>query len=157
MNVYFYIAVSAALLSLAGIILLLHYMVKLDSTAANTDNDYTKQTHVFTSNNTGAQAGVNNPIQANTISFTDHMTGIRTVLTLNGMLHIGRGYDNDLVVPDTSVCEKHCRLIADGALIYAEDMNTPNGTFVNGNRITHTQLKPGDTIAFGNRVFTIAF
>ena len=49
--------------------------------------------------------------------------------------HIGRGYDNDVVVDDPYVAASHLRIFRseDGQLI-AEDMGSVNGTFLDGDR-----------------------
>ena len=48
---------------------------------------------------------------------------------------IGRSEDCDLVVQESAVSSRHCRLThkADGFTV--EDLNSTNGTFVNGARI----------------------
>lgn len=67
---------------------------------------------------------------------------------MNETLFIGRGNDNHLVIKFPNVSTKHCsiRTFADGGMVI-EDLDTTNGTFVNGKRIKQCQLKPGDELS----------
>lgn len=62
-------------------------------------------------------------------------------------LTIGRKSDNHLVIPDPSVSSRHCiiRELPDGTCLI-EDLNSSNGTFINGKRISQTMIKPGDQL-----------
>jgi ABC-type multidrug transport system ATPase subunit/pSer/pThr/pTyr-binding forkhead associated (FHA) protein len=48
---------------------------------------------------------------------------------------IGRAADCDLVIAEATVSGHHCRLIREGSQFSVEDMHSPNGVYVNGNRI----------------------
>ena len=65
--------------------------------------------------------------------------------------HIGRSPDNDLCLADPEVSRKHALLLCreDGCELY--DLDSQNGTWVNGVRVTqplHVQV--GDTILVGD-------
>ena len=53
---------------------------------------------------------------------------------------LGRGADNDLVLEDTLVSRKHCRLVAieGGALVL--DKGSSNGTWLNGTPVAQPSL-----------------
>jgi adenylate cyclase len=64
---------------------------------------------------------------------------------------IGRALDNDLILTDTSSSRLHTRLAKDGSGYVAMDMNSSNGTFVNGVLIkTRVVLKDNDVIRIGD-------
>lgn len=68
---------------------------------------------------------------------------------LAGSTTIGRGPENQLTLTDFSVSRKHCRVVHSGEVIYIEDEGSSNGTFVNGNRVTRSEIKPGDKLYLG--------
>lgn len=64
-------------------------------------------------------------------------------------IRIGRKDSNDLTIPHHSVSSKHCVLsFVDGQWIL-EDLKSLNGTFVNGERVSHRTLKNGDKVLLG--------
>jgi FhaA, N-terminal domain/FHA domain len=74
--------------------------------------------------------------------------GRRTVLTGSRML-IGRSKEADIVIDDPNVSRRHAELRhQDGAWIVA-DLGSTNGVKVNGRRVEHAVLNPGDEIMLG--------
>jgi pSer/pThr/pTyr-binding forkhead associated (FHA) protein len=70
---------------------------------------------------------------------------IRTALA-----HIGRGADSDVRLTDESVSETHAKIQRRGDGWYAVDMNSTNGTWVDGSRITgERKLEGAPDIRFG--------
>ena len=49
----------------------------------------------------------------------------------------------------TAVGRKHARIIRKPDGIYIEDLNTANGTFVNGQSVSRTRIKPTDRVTLG--------
>ena len=74
---------------------------------------------------------------------------------------IGRSSDNDLVITgDLMVSRNHAILYFDEGSILIEDLNSANGTFVNGNRIStiikldeYDILKVGNSLVHWNKLF----
>ena len=63
---------------------------------------------------------------------------------------IGRVEDNLFQIADPSVSSHHCEVHLRGNEILIRDLNSTNGTFINGEKITESVLKPGQTLRLGN-------
>jgi pSer/pThr/pTyr-binding forkhead associated (FHA) protein len=66
--------------------------------------------------------------------------------------HIGRGLTADLHLDDSSVSRRHAVLVSRPFGQRILDDRSSNGTFVNGRRIEHFDLRNGDVIALGRVV-----
>jgi hypothetical protein len=64
-------------------------------------------------------------------------------------LTLGAAEGNDLTFPDPRVSRNHAVFEARGRGIELLDLNSENGTFVNGDRITRRRLESGDSISLG--------
>jgi pSer/pThr/pTyr-binding forkhead associated (FHA) protein len=62
---------------------------------------------------------------------------------------IGRATGADLVLDAALVSRVHCRLEANAETLEVIDLESTNGVFVNGDRITRRHLLPGDTLRVG--------
>src|SRR6266496_3596417 len=75
-------------------------------------------------------------------------------LRLEGdVLNLGRAPDNHVVVNDQRVSRYHSVLKRQGTDYILEDASTPNGTYVNDQRIQHRLLAAGDVIRVGHTTF----
>jgi Protein of unknown function (DUF3662)/FHA domain len=78
-------------------------------------------------------------------------------LTVDGKRHqldkrrvvIGRSRDCDLQVADSNVSRRHAEVRQEGAAYWVVDLDSTNGTEVNGRRLKRAKLRPGDTITVG--------
>ena len=71
-------------------------------------------------------------------------------------VRMGRGEENDLVLPDSRISRAHGLLSArQGGLVYT-DLGSTNGSFVNGARVNEVALGPGDVLRLGDSTVTIA-
>jgi pSer/pThr/pTyr-binding forkhead associated (FHA) protein len=67
-----------------------------------------------------------------------------------GTLTLGRGYSADLSLADPEVSREHASVRVDGTTVVVEDLESSNGTLVNGIRIeSPTRLEHGDVITLG--------
>lgn len=67
-----------------------------------------------------------------------------------GIRTIGRATGADFIVDAPLVSRVHCRVTAlPGGELEVRDLNSTNGTFVNGERIENAVLAPGDRIQVG--------
>ena len=63
---------------------------------------------------------------------------------------VGRVEDNTFQIAEASVSSHHCEIIQRGTDVYIRDLNSTNGTFVNGQQIsTETLVKPGTVFRLG--------
>src|SRR4029079_226795 len=69
---------------------------------------------------------------------------------------IGRGLTNDVVLQDARVSRAHARLDCDAAGCTLVDLGSPNGTWVNGRRITKILLTAGDNLVLGDSHLTFS-
>ena len=61
----------------------------------------------------------------------------------------GRSPGAEFVVDAAMVSRLHCRLTAGATELEVVDLESTNGTFVNGQRVTQATLKEGDTLGVG--------
>src|ERR1039458_5603761 len=62
---------------------------------------------------------------------------------------IGRVEDNTFQIAESSVSSHHCEVLLRGSDVVIKDLNSTNGTFINGEPITESVLKPGQTLRLG--------
>jgi pSer/pThr/pTyr-binding forkhead associated (FHA) protein len=78
-------------------------------------------------------------------------------LIISGVTHelvdeaitFGRGADNTIVVNDPSISTHHAQLLLEGDTYRLKDLDSTNGTRVNGKPVTETVLRVDDRIRFG--------
>ncbi|TAE67460.1 MAG: FHA domain-containing protein [Bacteroidetes bacterium] len=62
---------------------------------------------------------------------------------------IGRAANNDIIIPEQTVSSHHATLTIENGNFFISDINSTNGTFVNGTRIDKKMLKGGDLLKLG--------
>ena len=62
---------------------------------------------------------------------------------------IGRGFANDIKIPDPSVSGSHCEILVDNLSVMIKDLGSTNGTFINRAPVREAPLQPGQTIHVG--------
>src|SRR5204863_9621677 len=65
------------------------------------------------------------------------------------MVTIGRLSDNTVVLDHPSVSSHHACVFSDGEHCIVEDLQSTNGTFVNGRRVARRTLLNGDVVLVG--------
>lgn len=69
---------------------------------------------------------------------------------------IGRETSNTITINDAEVSRRHAKMELHGSAYVIEDLGSTNGTFVNGKRITGTQvLNAGDVVSFGETIVLV--
>lgn len=85
---------------------------------------------------------------------TAHPTAV--VRITEPTLRIGRSTDNDIVTPDLMVSRHHAELRTIGAGKYRiVDLDSHNGTYVNGSRVEAADLTDFDSIGLGHTTFRL--
>lgn len=62
---------------------------------------------------------------------------------------IGRVEDNTFAITDPSVSSHHCEVLLRGNEVVVRDLNSTNGTYINGEKIGEAPLKPGQILRLG--------
>jgi len=62
---------------------------------------------------------------------------------------IGRLEDNSFQISDQSVSSHHCEVLLKGDDVLVKDLNSTNGTYINGEKISEKSLKPGQILRLG--------
>jgi hypothetical protein len=74
---------------------------------------------------------------------------------LDAEYSIGRAPSNSIPIPDGSVSSNHARLLRTNEGFVLEDLQSRNGTFVNGEKVTEKRLlSDGDLIRIGKVIMT---
>ena len=70
---------------------------------------------------------------------------------INGSIIIGRSNICDVMIDNTTVSRQHFAMEYDGESIYIQDLNTKNGTYLNGVKLTHKRrIEKEDKIRVGS-------
>lgn len=62
---------------------------------------------------------------------------------------VGRTRDNEIVLQDPAVSSHHCEFIAEPVGLVLRDLNSSNGSYVNGRRVVSGPVYDGDMIKLG--------
>ncbi|WP_242424150.1 FHA domain-containing protein, partial [Frankia sp. EI5c] len=72
-----------------------------------------------------------------------------------GTMSLGRARDNDIVITDLLASRRHAELYIGRSGLQIADLDSANGVFVNGRRISRANVNQGDVIAIGHHVFQL--
>ena len=62
---------------------------------------------------------------------------------------VGRVEDNTMQIAEASVSSHHCEILVKGDEVLIKDLNSTNGTFISGEKISEGVLKPGQILRLG--------
>jgi hypothetical protein len=94
-----------------------------------------------------AEAGGLHPVKAalRVVEF-----GLERTVELLCPFTMGRDRSCELVLADAEVSRKHARLETQGGVVFVRDLESSNGTFLNGQRLTSAiEAREGDEIDVG--------
>ncbi len=83
------------------------------------------------------------------VVLTGNLAGLSHELTANWST-VGRAEGNTFQIADASISGRHCEILLRDQEIIISDLNSTNGTFVKGERITKAVLRPGQMLRLGN-------
>jgi pSer/pThr/pTyr-binding forkhead associated (FHA) protein len=69
---------------------------------------------------------------------------------------LGRHSEVDMRLPLPEVSRRHCRLTWSSGVWRVFDLQSANGTYVNGESVNEATLHPGDTLQIGGFAFVVA-
>jgi pSer/pThr/pTyr-binding forkhead associated (FHA) protein len=70
---------------------------------------------------------------------------------------LGRGPRNDFVLKFAFISRQHCQFILRHDQVFIQDLESYNGTFLNGRRIDRpAAIRPGDEVGLGPLCFRVA-
>lgn len=72
-------------------------------------------------------------------------------------MSIGREHDNNIELKDPDVGRYHARILFDRGRFLLEDLESSNGTWLNGEKISEAALTNGDRVKIGGTEFAIDF
>ena len=85
---------------------------------------------------------------ARLVLLSEGLTG-RTFDLKSAKTTVGRVPDNDFQIGEGSVSSHHAEILLQGKDVLIKDLDSTNGTFINGERITDGVLKPGQILRLG--------
>src|SRR5208283_2026159 len=83
------------------------------------------------------------------VVLTGTAAGLSHELSAN-LATIGRAEGNTFQIADSSISGRHCEILRRGQEIIVSDLNSTNGTFVKGERISKAVLRAGQILRLGN-------
>ncbi|HSH35643.1 FHA domain-containing protein [Schnuerera sp.] len=73
---------------------------------------------------------------------------------LDDETYLGRNKDNEIIIKDPYISKVHFKIVKDEGNYFLEDLDSANGTFLNGDRVMDVvKLKNGDRIRVGQVEF----
>ncbi|HEY1959115.1 MAG TPA: sigma 54-interacting transcriptional regulator [Polyangiaceae bacterium] len=85
-----------------------------------------------------------------------HRDGVKVVpLRVGATVVVGRSYPSDAVVDDPSLSRQHVRFAADEGGVAVEDLESTNGTWINGTRVERGRAAFGDVVRIGDVVASV--
>lgn len=86
---------------------------------------------------------------ARLLVYSGSLKGKALALPPEGKVILGRSQHAHITIPDTNLSRSHCAIAASGKGYLLEDMNSTNGTTVNGKPARQVVLREGDRIVLG--------
>jgi pSer/pThr/pTyr-binding forkhead associated (FHA) protein len=121
-----------------------------------------KQTESIKKTDSGYKEEISKDILSNLQKIPEGKAGIVVIkgpnvgekfFLIKPKFEIGRSHDSDILLDDVTVSRKHAVLDKVGNDYIISDLNSLNGTYVNGEIVNNSKLKNGDKIQIGKYIF----
>ncbi len=84
-------------------------------------------------------------------------SSVQQVAISTQQFNIGRHLENSFYLPNETVSSHHAELVMIQGDLFIRDLNSTNGTLLNGKRLQElVKLKDGDILHFGNAMFIVS-
>lgn len=92
--------------------------------------------------------------KAKLVTLTDGGLALSKTYPVGNSLSLGRAPGNQILIADPRVSRYHARIYSSGGQYWVEDLNSRNGTFLNGTRVYGSVLlADGDKLRIGDVTF----
>lgn len=115
-------------------------------------------------NNAQSSQGMDRTVNVNemgqdiTIVLSPINGGAQLTAKMNGIVNIGRGPLNEIVINDDLVSGRHCSITNENGVMYIEDMMSTNGTILNGILInSKSEIRNNDILMLGKNEYRVSF
>lgn len=78
------------------------------------------------------------------------------IIPIGNKITIGRNESNQMVLPSQSVSNFHVKIYFEDGRYMLEDLDSTNGTFINGIKVNKKSLQPGDEIRISQTVLIVS-
>jgi hypothetical protein len=66
-----------------------------------------------------------------------------------GVNRFGRSPENDHLLVDPDISDRHCDVLVDNEFVFVRDLESTNGTFIDGDQVHESALYSGQTLRIG--------
>lgn len=73
----------------------------------------------------------------------------RVIELRSGVNRFGRSSDNDHILPFPEISERHCEVLVDGEFVFVRDLDSSNGTYIDGDPVRESALYNGQRLQIG--------
>ncbi len=103
-----------------------------------------------------ANTGAEQALEGLARLFVRNEGGSEIVHVLSRKTKIGRTPDNDIQIDTNFISRHHAAVLASPRQTIVEDLNSTNGVFVNGRKVSRQTLNDGDVVTIGKTSFRFA-
>lgn len=107
-------------------------------------------------NKTKARNVIDNNLSNNWVIHSKASWLEQNIFPIESKVVIGRDSECDITLPLEYLSRKHLELEVRSGHLFIKDLDSSNGTFLNGQRVTESEIKPGDKIKLDVLTFEVS-